>query len=100
MLELQVIGHLGQDSKVFQSNGKSYISFSVASKYREKSKEGTMIESTQWVDCTMNHSKIFEDNLKKGKQVFVRGKFAVKLWSKEERSGISISCWVDSILLL
>lgn len=100
MLEIQVIGNLAQDAKVFTSGDKRYLSFTVGVSQAEKTKEGQKIERTTWLRCTMSHTKVFEEYLKKGKQVYVRGELNVKIWNKEDKSGIELSTWVDYIRLL
>ena len=75
--EQTLVGNLGQDAEIFQSNGKSFFKFNVATTLKWKDKQGEVQEKTQW------HSIVFfndglkdfaELRLKKGTRVFLRGR--------------------------
>lgn len=100
MLEIQAIGNLGGNAKVIEWNGKKFLSFSVGITEKRKKSASERVEVTTWVDCTMNHSEIFEKLLVKGKKVFVRGSVSTSIWTKETAVGVNVKCRIKDILLL
>lgn len=55
MIKIEVIGNLGADAQLQEKNGNRFVSFRVANtdKWTDKA-TGQIIESTQWISCTMN----------------------------------------------
>ena len=73
MLKLQVIGNLGADARLVNSNGNEFVSMRVAhsENYTVNGKQSTW---TIWVDCTLNgNGGNLLQYLKKGAKVFVEG---------------------------
>lgn len=68
MLKVQLIGFIGKDAEVIQSNGKQFAKFSVAVDETGKNNE----KKTRWLTCYTSQDKLAQW-LKKGKQVFVEG---------------------------
>lgn len=74
MIKTQVIGHLGNDAKVNDVNGKTVINFSVAHSASYTNGQGQKIENTIWVNCSWWIESIaVAQYLVKGKQVYVEG---------------------------
>ena len=74
MINLQVIGHLGNDANVNNVNGKTVVNFSVAHSEKWKDAQGNDKDKTTWVSCAYWSEKVNVANyLKKGTQVFVEG---------------------------
>jgi single-strand DNA-binding protein len=75
MLQLNVIGNLGNDAIVKEINNQKTITFSVAINQSWKDKEGIKHEKTTWVNCAMwNKEKTDIVNyLKKGCKVYIQG---------------------------
>lgn len=73
MLKLQVIGNLGADARVINTNGNEFVSFRVA--HTETFTENGQKQSrTVWVDVTLNgNGGNLLQFLKKGAKVFVDG---------------------------
>lgn len=86
MLQLEVIGNIGNDAEIKEFGGKKYVSFNVAHSERRKDANGTSIESTTWVSVLWyGDGGGLTQYLKKGCKVFVRGRMSVK--SYQDRNG-------------
>lgn len=103
MFRAIVIGNLGSDAKVEVSNGRAFVSFSVAHNDRFTSEDGTVKEKVQWISCAMNGDggKLLQF-LKKGRQVYVEGRASTRCYSSEKErrfvAGVNIS--VDHLELI
>jgi single-strand DNA-binding protein len=73
MIKLQLIGHLGKSAIKREANGKSVLSFTVASTERFKNAQGVQHERTTWVDCALWERDNLAPYLVQGQQVFVEG---------------------------
>lgn len=105
MLELQVIGHVGQDAKIQGKNGKTFVSFSVAHSDRttyidEDTGEEVTREVTYWVSVTTKQEKLVPF-LKSGKQVLVRGNMRLRPYrDKDGKEQVGINLNANLIQLL
>lgn len=73
MLKLQVIGNLGADARLVNSNGNEFVSMRVAHS-ENYTVNGQQATRTIWVDCTLNgNGGNLLQYLKKGAKVFVEG---------------------------
>jgi len=82
MLLSQIIGNLGSDAELKESeNKKSYISFSVAHTEFSNNTESTIWVSVLWYGGT---DKMF-DCLKKGTKVFVSGRAKVSVYLDKDK---------------
>lgn len=103
MVELTIIGHIGQDAVVRTVNGKSFISFSVASSETFKNQSGEVTEKTTWVNFTRTHnpeSKLVEF-LKKGTLVYVRGSMSLSIYTdSSNKTFANINSYAKDIRLL
>ena len=75
MIKVEIIGNLGADAQLQEKNGNRFVAFRVANtdKWVDKS-TGQVIESTQWISCTLNgDGGALLPYLKRGTKVFVRG---------------------------
>ena len=69
MVQIELIGNIGADAQVVNTNGASFVSFRVAENRQVNGQEQTM-----WYECTMNnYSEKLLQYLKRGQCVFVRG---------------------------
>lgn len=84
MIKIQVIGNLGADAELHQSNGSEFISFRVA--HTESiTRNGVQTDSVTWVDVTMNgNGGQLLQYLKKGAKVFVDGNLALRVYSSKK----------------
>jgi single-strand DNA-binding protein len=78
MLKLQVIGNVGQDAKVNETNGRQAINFTCAVNRKWKDKDQVQHETTNWINCTIWRDKgqsiEIAKYLTKGTKVFVEGR--------------------------
>ena len=73
MLKLQVIGNLGADARIVNSNGNEFVSMRLAHS-ENYTVNGQQATRTIWVDCTLNgNGGNLLQYLKKGAKVFVEG---------------------------
>ena len=81
MLQLEVIGNLGNDAEIKEFSGKKYVSMNVA--HSEKKKDGN--ESTVWVSVLWygDGGGLFQ-YLKRGCKVFLRGRLVPKAYTDKQ----------------
>lgn len=84
MLKIQVIGNLGADAELHQSNGSEFVSFRVA--HTETiTRNGVQTDSVTWVDVTMNgNGGQLLQYLKRGAKVYVDGNVALRVYSSKK----------------
>ena len=81
MLQCEVIGNIGKDAEVKEFGGKNYVSFNVAHSERKMKGDGTPSEQTVWVSVLWyGEGRGIFPYLKKGRQVFVRGRMYTKAY--------------------
>jgi single-strand DNA-binding protein len=74
--KVMLIGHLGRDCETrFTTNNVSVTTFTLATNYRYKGKDGNWVDETTWHNITCwNLSDYFKEALKKGKKFYVEGR--------------------------
>ena len=84
---VQLIGHLGQDPDVKQTNGGTLARFSLATTERYKNKQGERVSETQWHNVVVwgNLADLAQQYLHKGKEVALEGKLNHR--SYEDKDG-------------
>lgn len=96
MLLFEVIGNLGADARVENSNGRNFVSFNVADSQRWTDANGNAHDITQWVSCAMDGDggKLLE-HLKKGRLVYVVGYGSTRVYSSPKtrrmEAGLNVS---------
>lgn len=96
MFKIEVIGNLGADAEVKESNGTKFITMRIAHTDSYKDEGGNKHEKTVWIDATMNdaESKLLP-YLKQGVKVFVRGNASLRVYSSPKdrcmKAGITVS---------
>lgn len=103
MIKLEVIGNLGADAQLQEKNGNRFVSFRVANtdKWIDKA-TGQIIESTQWISCTLNgDGGALTPFLKKGSKVFLRGnaQFVIFSSAKTHQMEVGVNLFVREIEL-
>lgn len=84
MLQLNIIGHLGNDAQVKDIEDKKVISFSVATSKKFKTRTGETKDVTTWVSCSYwITNPAVAQYLKKGTQVFCQGEMAVYMYDSQ-----------------
>jgi len=98
MLKAELIGNLGADAEVKESNGSKFVTMRVAHSRRWKTEGGEDREQTIWIDVTMNdpESKVLPF-LKAGVKVFVRGSMSLRVYSSQKdrcmKAGVTIAAY-------
>jgi single-strand DNA-binding protein len=103
MLKLTIIGNLGSDAIIQQTNNGSFAKFSVAINESYTDKNGQKVEKSTWVDCILNNSNHGAiPFIKKGGKIYVEGSLKVNKYKKDPQSEtmIQISCNVQQLQLL
>lgn len=86
MLQLEIIGNLGNDAEIKEFNGKKYVSMNVAHSEKKRDSNGSVLETTIWVSVLWyGDGGNLTQYLKRGCKVFVRGRMSVK--SYQDRNG-------------
>ena len=103
MIKVEIIGNLGADAQLLEKNGNRFVSFRVANtdKWIDKS-TGQVIESTQWISCTLNgDGGALLPYLKRGTKVFVRGnaQFVIFSSAKTRQMEVGVNLFVREIEL-
>lgn len=85
MLKVELIGNLGADVEVRESNGSKFATMRIAHSEKWDDGNGNVKESTIWIDVTMNNteSKVLQ-YLKAGVKVFVRGHARLRVYSSQK----------------
>ena len=100
MLTINLIGNLGADAQIKESNGRKFLSFNVA--ITEKfTQQGQVISRTQWVSVAMNHySDKLIPYLVRGAKVYVYGKLNTNIWyDRNKVANVSLNVMADNVEL-
>lgn len=102
MLQMTIVGYLGADAEVKESNGKPFTTCRVAHTDKWKDDAEQVHESTTWVDVVISGRPKVVDYLKKGQLVFVQGSITLRVYSSEKdrcmKAGLTLN--VNRIELL
>lgn len=101
MLNLTIVGHIGQDARTNTVQDKKVINFSVAHTTKFKDKDGKEQSRTTWVECAWWTDRKIENHLLKGTQVAITGRPTAETY--EDRNKIiqpKLSCSVEHLELL
>lgn len=101
MLQIEVIGNIGNDAEIKEFSGKKYVAFNVAHSERRKDANGTTVESTTWVSVLWyGDGGGLTAYLKKGCKVFVRGRMSLKQYQdKNNHWQVAVNCNASEIQL-
>lgn len=95
MLKVEMIGNIGADAEVKNSNGSKFVAFRVANTQKYKQQDGTEKEVTDWIDVTFNNPEsAVVPYLKRGEKIFVRGNGKLRVYSSPKdrcmKAGLTI----------
>lgn len=96
MLKVELIGNLGADAEVKDSQGNKFVAMRIAHSEKWKDQNQQEHERTIWVDATMNdtEAKVLP-YLRQGVKVFVRGNASLRVYSSPKdkcmKAGLTIS---------
>lgn len=80
-----VIGNLGSDAVVKESNGVKFVTFSVADTRKYKKQDGSEVETTNWIDCVIsNIDHPVLPFLKSGVKVCIIGNSSLRVYSSKK----------------
>lgn len=95
-----VVGNLTKDPESPFDGG---CTFSVACNEKYKNRDGELVESTTYIDVTCS-GRLAEnclEYLKKGRQVYIEGKFQTRTWDKDDGTkGYASGCWARDVQFL
>lgn len=96
MLKCELIGNLGADCEVKESNGSKFVTMRVAHSEKFKQADGREVETTMWIDVTWSKTdSVLLNYLKAGTKVFVRGYLSTRVYSSKKdrqmKAGVSIA---------
>lgn len=96
MIKVEVIGNLGADCEVKQSNGNKFGACRVAHTEKYTDAQGNVHESTIWIDIVIPdaENKVIP-YLKAGVKVFVRGNASLRVYSSQKdrcmKAGLTVN---------
>lgn len=100
MLQVEIIGNIGNDAQVKDFNGKKYIAFNVAHSEKFKNQQGVETERTTWVSVLKPGESAVAQYLKKGTPVFVRGDLSVKAYKDNAGNWqVGVNCLAREVQL-
>ncbi len=84
--KIMLIGNLGRDAETrFSTSNVSVTSFSMATTYSYKGKDGNWQNETTWHNIvSFNLSDYFKENLKKGRKFYVEGRLTKREYTDKE----------------
>ncbi len=100
---IMLIGNLGRDAETrFTTNNVSVTSFSIATTYSYKGKDGNYVNETTWHNCVgFNLSDFYKENLRKGKKFYVEGRLTKRDYTdKEGNKRYSTDIVIDKLIPL
>lgn len=103
MLKVILVGNLGANAEVKETNGRKFISFKVADSRKFTRADGTEVEETTWVSCILNgDGGALFPYLTQGAKVMVTGRASFDVYSspKLRRMVAGVNLSVDSIELI
>lgn len=103
MAKIEFIGNLGANARVEEYNGRKFISFNVADTQKFTKADGTKVEKTDWVSCTIQgDGGGLLPYLVKGKKVFVRGQLSTRIFDSAQYhcKMVGLSCAVRELELV
>lgn len=101
MLQLEIIGNLGNDAEIKEFNGKKYVSMNVAHSEKKRDSNGSVLETTIWVSVLWyGDGGNLTQYLKRGCKVFVRGRLSLKTYQdKHGNNQIAVNVNANEVTL-
>lgn len=101
MNKSQFIGNLAADAEVIQGANGEFVKFRLGVNDRHKNRAGDVVETTEWVNCTMSKNAVLP-YLVKGKEVLVEGRIRAEVYKKKEGAepGVALCLRVLELHLL
>jgi len=100
-LEIEIVGNIGSDAVLKETNGRKVLNFSVAHSERFKKQDGTITETTTWLNCSYWDAEKVAPYLKKGTTILVKGKPSVNVYQNKQGHHVAdLRCQVSVLRLL
>lgn len=85
MFTAHVIGNLGSDAEVVESNGKKFVTLSIADSRKFKNADGSEVSQTTWIDAIINDPDApILPYLRQGVKVCVYGNVSLRVYSSKK----------------
>ena len=84
MLQVEIIGNIGNDAQVKDFNGKKYTAFNVAHSEKFKNQQVVETERTTWISCSRDGQSQVDQWLKKGRQVYLEGTPSLSMYTDNQ----------------
>lgn len=95
MIKCEIIGRIGANAEIKDSNGRIFTTFRVAHKSVYRNAQGATVSDSVWVDCIMNGQSAVNEYLVKGQQVYVCGDASLRVYSSKKdrcmKAGLTIN---------
>jgi len=99
MQQIQIVGNVGKDAVVKQTNGAELLFFSVCVTESYTNKDQQKIENSTWYNCVGRQTKVCQ-YIKKGDKIMVQGELKAKIYTNDKKeSSIDLSVSIDRIEL-
>ena len=101
MLQLEIIGNLGNDAEIKEFNGKKYVSMNVAHSEKKRDANGSVLETTTWVSVLWyGDGGSLTQYLKRGCKVFLRGRLIPKAYTdKQNQPQCALNMYANEVNL-
>lgn len=93
MKQLTIIGNIGYDAVIKETNGNKFVTFTVAVNESYKDASGQKVEKTNWISC-LSRQLALAQYLTKGKKILAQGKMDVSVYKGKDqqyRAGINLT---------
>lgn len=99
MFNVSIIGNLGADAQVLNSNGKEYLQFRVAHTDKLKKADGSVQETTVWASCFLVGGSNLLQYLKRGTKVYCTGNARLDVYSSKKTRRMEAGLTINVIQL-
>ncbi|MCB9250063.1 MAG: single-stranded DNA-binding protein [Ignavibacteriales bacterium] len=91
--KVMLIGNLGQDAEHrFTTNNTEVTSFSIATSYSYKGKDGNYVNETTWHNVVLfGASDFLKERLKKGKKFYIEGRISKRDYENKEGQKVNVT---------
>ncbi len=91
--KVMLIGNLGQDAEHrFTTNNTEVTTFSIATTYSYKGKDGNWVNETTWHNVVIfGASDFLKNNLKKGKKFYVEGRISKRDYENKDGQKVYVT---------
>jgi single-strand DNA-binding protein len=100
MEQMTIIGHVGRDSEIMETNGNKFLKFSVGCYSSYKNNEGQKVEKTNWYNVISKQTNLYEF-IKSGTKIYISGNLRTSIYKHSSgENRISLDINTDKIVLL